>query len=199
VIGKLLPLRRLRVPTTSDLSDEALLAACATGDRAALGVLFDRHRDHVHRFLARLRLRDPRDQEDLLQATFLEAQRSARRFGGRASVRTWLMAVAANVARHHMRAESRRRAAMQRLGVVPRPGPDSPADEAQRRQISYRLAAALAGLNDHLRVPFVMCDLEGVATEQAARVLNLRMGTLWRRLHEARTALRRAIEEEEGS
>jgi RNA polymerase sigma-70 factor (ECF subfamily) len=180
----------------SDISDEALLAACATGDRAALGVLFDRHRDDVYRFLARLRLRDPRDLEDLLQATFLEAQRSARRFGGRSSVRTWLMAVAANVARHHMRAESRRRSAMERLGVVPRPGPDSPADQAERRQDALRLSEALAGMSDHLRVPFVLCDLEGVSTEQAARVLGLRLGTLWRRLHEARKALRQAIEEE---
>jgi RNA polymerase sigma-70 factor (ECF subfamily) len=196
VIGKLIPFGTTRVPTTSDISDQALLAACATGDRAALGVLFDRHRDHVYRFLARLRFRDPRDLEDLLQATFLEAQRSAKRFKGQASVRTWLMAVAANLARHHMRAESRRRSAMERLGVIPRPGPDSPAEEAERRQDSVRLAAALAGLSDHLRVPFVMCDLEGVATDQAAQVLGLRMGTLWRRLHEARKALRRAVEKE---
>ena len=197
MIGKLVPFRRARAPVTSDISDEALLAACATGDTAALGVLFDRHRDHVHRFLARLCFRDPRDLEDLLQATFLEAQRGAGRFGGRSSVRTWLMAVAANLARHHIRAESRRRAAMERLGVIPWSGNDTPYDAAERRQDSLRLASALAALTEPLRVPFVMCDLEGVAIEQAAQALGLQMGTLWRRLHEARKRLRHAIEEEQ--
>jgi RNA polymerase sigma-70 factor, ECF subfamily len=196
LIGKLVPFRRSSTPAPTDISDEALLAACATGDRAALGVLFDRHRNHVHRFLARLHFRDARDLEDLLQGTFLEAQRGAARFGGRCSVRTWLMAVAANVARHHMRAESRRRAAMERLGVTPRPCADSPLDAAERHQVSARLTDALAALDDRLRVPFVMCDLEGNAIDQVAGALGLHMGTLWRRLHEARKLLRRAIEEE---
>jgi RNA polymerase sigma-70 factor (ECF subfamily) len=196
VNGKVFALGRTREAADSKISDGALLAACATGDRAALGALFDRHHEHVYRFLARLRIRDPRDLEDLLQATFLEAQRSARRFRGLSSVRTWLMAVAANMARHHIRAEARRRVAMERVGVAPRPPADGPLEATERRQDSRRLMAALAALDDHLRIPFVLCDLEGASSEQVARSLGLRMGTLWRRLHEARKLLRQALEGE---
>jgi DNA-directed RNA polymerase specialized sigma24 family protein len=39
-----------------------------------------------------------------------------------------------------------------------------------------------------------MCDLEGVRGDEAARVLGVPIGTLYRRLHEARTLLRLAIE-----
>ncbi len=43
--GQLVPLRRRdeQRAAVSDLSDEALLAACGVGDSAALGALFDRH------------------------------------------------------------------------------------------------------------------------------------------------------------
>jgi len=56
------------------------------------------------------------------------------------------------------------------------------------------LAAALDRLPHDLRTVYVLCDLEDLPGVEAARVLGLRDGTLWRRLHEARRALREAIE-----
>src|SRR3954454_20691012 len=94
-------------PAPDDVSDEALVAACAAGDLSALGTLFDRFAGPVFGFLGRLRA-DPFDLEDLVQTTFLEVRRTARRY--RASVKTWILAIAANVARHHVRSEVRRRA-----------------------------------------------------------------------------------------
>jgi RNA polymerase sigma-70 factor (ECF subfamily) len=57
-----------------------------------------------------------------------------------------------------------------------------------------RLKAAMEGLPHDLREVFVMCDLEEIRGVDAARVLDIREGTLWRRLHEARKALREALE-----
>jgi RNA polymerase sigma-70 factor (ECF subfamily) len=196
VIGKLLAFRHTRELASSDISDEALLAACATGDRVALGVLFDRHHVEVHRFLVRLSFRHSPDVEDLLQATFMQAQRSARGFQGRSSVRTWLMAVAANMARHHDRAEGRRRSALDGLLALPLTSHDGPGEVAERSQMSRRLAEALASLEDRLRAPFVLCDVEGISNEEAARALGIRVGTIWRRLHDARERLREAMKEE---
>src|SRR5687767_5061415 len=91
------------------LSDEALLAACATGDAAALGALFDRFHDAVYRFAARLATTDELARDDLVQATFLEVCRTAHTFRGGSAVKTWILGVAANVARHTLRSEQRRR------------------------------------------------------------------------------------------
>ena len=44
-----------------------------------------------------------------------------------------------------------------------------------------------------LRAAFVLCDLEEMPGVEAARALDVRAGTLWRRLHEARRALRAAL------
>ena len=47
------------------------------------------------------------DVEDLVQATFLEVMSAAARFRGDAQVSTWLVAIAANLARQQLRAGRR--------------------------------------------------------------------------------------------
>lgn len=192
--GQIVPLRRAPEAraTSPELSDEALLAACGVGDTAALGQLFDRHHEAVYRLISRLLRTEPAEIDDLVQQTFLEVWRSAKKFGGKGAVRSWLFGIAANTVRHHIRGAVRRRAAL--AEVPPPPNTSTPHDAALRAQQVHRLAVALEALPDTLRVVYVMCDLEEVPGVEAARVLGLRAGTLGRRLHEARRALREAIE-----
>jgi len=192
--GQIVPLRRVeeRRAAISEISDEALLAACGVGDAAALGALFDRHHEAVYRLISRLLRTEPSEIDDLVQQTFLEAWRSAKKYSGRGAVRSYLFGIAANAVRHHIRGAVRRRNA---LAEVPPPvASGAPDDAAMRAQQVNRLAAALDELRDDLRVVYVMCDLEEVPGVDAARALGLRAGTLWRRLHEARRALREAID-----
>lgn len=189
-----MPLRRVeeRRAASSELSDEALLAACGIGDAAALGALFDRHHEAVYRLVSRLLRTDAGEIDDLVQQTFLAAWRSAKKFSGQGAVRSYLFGIAANTVRHHIRSNVRRRAAL--AEVPPPPDAHQPDAAAARAQQVQRLAIALEQLPDELRVVYVMCDLEEVPGVEAARVLGLRAGTLWRRLHDARRALREAIE-----
>ena len=193
--GQIVPLRRLdeRRAALSEISDEALLAACGVGDTAALGALFDRHHEAVFRLVSRLLRTDPGEIDDLVQTTFLEAWRSARGFGGRGAVKSYLFGIAANTVRRYVRGARRRRDMHDRAPAPP--AARTPDDLAMRAQQVNRLAAALEALPADLRVVYVMCDLEEVPGVEAARVLGVRAGTLWRRLHEARRALREAIEE----
>jgi RNA polymerase sigma-70 factor (ECF subfamily) len=196
--GQLVPLRRRdeQRAAGSDLSDEALLAACGIGDTAALGALFDRHHEAVYRLLSRLLRTEPMEIDDLVQLTFLEAWRAAKKYSGRGAVRSYLFGIAANTVRHHIRGATRRRAA---LADAPLPAPAGAPDTAfMRAQQVHRLAAALDELPHDLRTAYVLCDLEDVPGVEAARVLGIRAGTLWRRLHEARRALRDAIEDDGG-
>jgi DNA-directed RNA polymerase specialized sigma24 family protein len=80
------------------------------------------------------------------------------------------------------------------LGDVSRRSSDSPHENLEGRRQIEKLAVSLNDLPSNLKVAFVMCDLEGVPGVEAARILGLREGTLWRRLHEARKALAKAIE-----
>jgi RNA polymerase sigma-70 factor (ECF subfamily) len=195
VSAKLFALRR-KDGAVAELSDEALLAACGVGETAALAALFDRYRSHVRRFISRLAGSDARDLDDLVQTTFLEIYRAARKFRGASTVRSWVFGIAVNVVRQHARGERRRKDAMQRLVSVPAATVRHADESTLGRQQLERLARALEELPDEQRVAFVMCDLEEIPGTEAAKTLGVRAGTLWRRLHQARMALRAAVKEE---
>lgn len=191
--GKLVPLRRITGEVT-ELSDQALVAACATGDTAALGALFDRFNVAVYRFVARLATVDEAARDDVVQATFLEVQRCAAKFRGGSSVKTWVLGVAANVARRALRGERRRRA-RQAVFLVERATTETihPDAAIERRRLLAQIGEGLAQLPHDLQVAFVMCDVEQLTGVEVARALDIPEGTLWRRLHQARKQLRAAM------
>ncbi len=198
--GTIVPLRRLdeRRAALSEISDEALLAACAVGDSAALGALFDRHHEAVYRVVSRLLRMEPAEIDDLVQTTFLEAWRSSAKYGAKGSVKSFLFGIAANTVRHHVRGARRRRDAIADWQPPPPPS-NAPDAVLSRAQQVNRLAIALDRLPHDQRVAYVLCDLEEVPGVEAARILDIRAGTLWRRLHDARRALRAALETEGGA
>lgn len=190
--GKLVPLERIG-ESLDDISDAALVSAVGAGDRAALAALYDRFVRDVQRFVSRMARGSTAEVDDLVHATFLEAYRSAPRFEARSSVKTWLFGIAVNRLRDHFRKESRRTRAMDRVAAECPPSPATPDDAAQLSQLRERLAEAIAGLSPVLRETYVLCVIEEMPSGDAARALGVREGTLWRRLHDARKALRSAL------
>ena len=176
------------------LSDQALLAACATGDASALGALFDRFHEAVYRFAARLPTTDDLARDDLVQQTFLEVCRTAASYRGTSSVKTWILGIAANVARHTLRGELRRRVHQVRFLEHVSAEPPDVDDQVDRRRLLARIAEALAELPREQQIAFTLCDLEQLPGAEVARVLEIPEGTLWRRLHTARKAMRIALE-----
>ena len=176
--------------SASEMTDAALVAACAVGDAAALGALFDRHGRAVYKFVSRLCSLSRIDLDDMVSATFLEVGRAARTFRGGSSVRTWLFGIAVNVVRHHVRADVRRQVLLRDLQELPHAETgERPDDAAERHQLLAMLEDGLRRLPHDLRVAFVMCDVNEVRCVDAARVLGLRQGTVWKRLHRARKIL----------
>ena len=80
------------------------------------------------------------------------------------------------------------------LGGLQTAGHDTTLEQLEHRQRLLLMRDALEKLPQKLKVVFVMCALEGVPGVEAARVLKLREGTVWRRLHEARKELNKAME-----
>jgi RNA polymerase sigma-70 factor (ECF subfamily) len=192
--GQVVPLHR-RAPTLEALSEDGLVAAVAKGDRAARAVLFERHVDDVHRFVARLSCADAAAVDDLVQATFLTAFGAAGKFRGDATIKVWLCGVASNVARTWARGEIRRKAAMSAAAeALPTEGGSTTA-RLEQRETYARLLAAVSRLHHDLRAVFVLVDMEGARGQDAAAALGIPEGTLWRRLSEARAALRAALPE----
>jgi RNA polymerase sigma-70 factor (ECF subfamily) len=194
VNGKLVPFRRPAPRPTEAVSDEALVSSCAVGDREALAELFRRHGQRVYRILAGVSGVARRDLDDLVQTTFIEVGRAAPKFARRAAVGTWIIGIALNVMRHHVRREVRRNAVVADAHLLDAPIASRPDEDAARKQLIARVRRALAELPQDTQLAFSMCELEGIKGVEVARLLGMREGTLWRKLHEARLHLREAVE-----
>jgi RNA polymerase sigma-70 factor, ECF subfamily len=83
-------------------SDDILIGRIAGGDQLAMRTLYARHRVPLYRWLKRI-VRDETLAEDLLSDVFLDVWRQAGQFEARASVSTWLLAIARNKALTAMR------------------------------------------------------------------------------------------------
>jgi RNA polymerase sigma factor (sigma-70 family) len=183
--GQLLQLRS--AASSEQISDEGLAAACATGDRAAQALVYEHHVDAVYRFIARAQGSDPHVAEDLVQATFLAAFRSARAFRG-PKLQSWLFGIACNVMRTHVRKEIARRRIVTAFGGEPAP------DDVQTADADVvRLRDAIQRLPAKYRDVVLLVDLQGERGVDAAAALGIPEGTLWRRLSEARARLRELL------
>jgi RNA polymerase sigma-70 factor (ECF subfamily) len=184
-------------PRPHELDDLALLRAAASGeDKAAATAFFKRFHGPVLAFLSRLVGRNDPDLDDLVQATFLSALDSAGRFEGRSQVRTWLFGIAVNKARTYRRGAGRRHNKLEALGAEIPARPTSPSGKVSRRELLDQVGAAVDKLSPIEREAFVLCDIEGVGGQRAAETLGVPAGTMWRRLHDARSKLRDALKGE---
>jgi RNA polymerase sigma-70 factor (ECF subfamily) len=66
-------------------------------------------------------------------------------------------------------------------------------EELLRGQMRDRLDKAMRTLPPIYRTPVVLRDIDGLSTEEASRVLNVKTQTLKSRLHRGRLILRRRL------
>src|SRR5262249_39899641 len=132
-------------------------------------------------------LLDPHAAEDAFQATFLVLVRKAASLDDRALLGSWLYGVAHRVA-VRARADGVRR--QQREARAAARHPADPLAEVTARDLCAALADELQRLSDRFRLPLLLCYLEGKTRDEAAQKLGWSLGTLKRRLEQARDLLR---------
>lgn len=178
-------IRRLARPPDVPATDQALLRRfAAEHDEAAFEELVERHGRLVWGVCRRV-LHHTHDAEDVFQATFLVLARKAGAVRWRDSVGGWLYAVAYRLASEARRRAARRQLHEQRAGQVRAAAPASACQE-----LCSLLDDELGRLPSRLRVPLLLCYLEGLTGDQAARQLGWSQRTLQRRLAQGRELLR---------
>jgi RNA polymerase sigma factor (sigma-70 family) len=187
-------LRRLQtaaaVQANRRLPDGELLARFVeSNDEAAFAVLVERHGPMVLGVCRRL-LAGLHDAEDACQATFLVLARKAASVRRRTSLGSWLHGVARRVAINLKRDQARRRDREQGRTLPP---PADPAAEVSWREAQAILDEELQRLPERYRPPLILCYLECLTRDEAARQLGLAPGTLHGRLQRGRDLLRRRL------
>ena len=183
-----------------DIDDRTLVERCQAGDLTAFEPLVEKYRQRVWR-LAYNVLRDREDAWDVAQEAFIRAYQALPGFRGQSAFYTWLFRIVMNVAAD----KARQRAARGRaFGTERVPEEDwdramadtstmAPDDAAARTEDRARIQRALEALPEHHRTIIMLSDLEGLSYREIAEVLNIPMGTVMSRLHNARKRLRDAL------
>jgi len=185
---------KMMAPVLERASTADALLAVRDGDLAALGRAYDEHHAVVRAFARRMV--GEAAAEDLVHDTFLSLPRALKRFSGDSSLRTFIIGVAINHARHHLRAQKRRRRAMQRFAEQPSAPSASPEDASDQQRLAAMLQRALDGLSFEHRTAFVLCEVEQRPSPEVAQILDIPEGTVRTRLYHARKKLRRALQAE---
>lgn len=171
------------------------IARLALGDRAAVAEAYDAHHSAVRAFAKRL-VGETAAAEDLVHEVFVVLPRAIRGYRGDASLRTFLISVAVNHARHHVRAAARRRYAMERYEREPSRPVNDPEQMTGRRELAQALERCLDALPLDQRVAFVLCEVEERSSTEVAAIVGAPEGTVRTRLFHAKKKLRSLLEQE---
>jgi RNA polymerase sigma-70 factor (ECF subfamily) len=148
----------------------------------------------------------PSEAEDVVQETFLQAYRRWETFEGRADAGTWLYTIATRLAKRRFRRRkdgSTRRSLMKSFSDLSPMRDDGvvdlavdrrqPADRLMREEARALVQEAILRLPPQYRVPVVMKDILEMPLEECAAALGLKLDTVKTRIHRARLAIRKAL------
>jgi RNA polymerase sigma-70 factor (ECF subfamily) len=167
--------------------DPRILARARGGDLGAFEELVRTYQADVWRFSYSF-TRDRALAEDVTQEAFIRAFRFIGTFRGDAKFSSWLFRIARNCAMDAIRARKGHDERAQR-----QPTPVGPSDPETRAELN----AALAAVSEDHREPFLLVEVFGLSYQEAADVLNVRVGTIKSRMHRARQAMMIALATEE--
>ncbi|HKD50332.1 MAG TPA: sigma-70 family RNA polymerase sigma factor [Candidatus Acidoferrum sp.] len=178
-------------------SEEKLIRAGQRGDHQAVETLFRRYQRPLFQTALRV-LGNTEDAEDALQDGLLSAYRNLKRFEGRSQFSTWLTRIVINAALMRRRSAKARPAVS--LDEPPRedelPATERFADDGltpeqvfANTEIREMLSENLDQLSPLLRTAFVLREVQGYSTGEAAKKLGVTENTLKARLWRARHQL----------
>lgn len=173
--------------------DQDLVRRAAAGDQQAFAQLVQRHQDRVYRLCLRI-MGNPDDAHDAAQDTFLSLFRKLDQFRGDAAFTTWLHRVGVNACYDSLR--RKKRAPLLRAvddDAAPREQGPATVDHADEVVGTLDVGRALAQIREDYRVVLVLADVQDLAHDQIAQILDVPVGTVKSRVHRGRLALAKAM------
>jgi RNA polymerase sigma-70 factor, ECF subfamily len=170
-----------------NFSDETLIERIARRDQLAMRALYARHSTRVYRFILRL-VRDRAVAEDILSDAFLDIWRQASKFEGRASVSTWILAIARFKALSHLRRRSNGTLDQEITDTIPDPAedPEQVLQTKSRTELLHKSIAQLPAAQAEV-VDLVYYHDKSIA--EVARITGVPEATVKTRMFYARRRL----------
>lgn len=167
-----------------------LIASVASEDKAAFAALYRSLEKPVFRFIAS-KLNDPFEANDILHEVFMEIWRSASKFEGRSTVKTWVFGIAYRKTMDHFRKHGR----VSVTDDLPEQIDESPDAAAclAAAQESEHLHACLEELKPDHRSAVELAFLEDMSYGEISLVAGAPEGTIKTRIFHAKKLLLRCL------
>jgi RNA polymerase sigma-70 factor, ECF subfamily len=179
--------------------DDALLKRSAKGDERAFAELYLRHQAPLYRFAVRM-TGSTWAAEEIVQDVFMMLVREPRKYDAtRGTLGAFLYGVARNRIMKHLERAPRDFS----LDAAGESGREShpllqeqmtPARWAELRERREQVRSAVLELPPEFREAVVLCELEEMSYDEAARTLDCPVGTIRSRLHRGRALLLAKLE-----
>jgi RNA polymerase sigma-70 factor (ECF subfamily) len=193
------PLTSARVVDSDHRDELACLEAMRRGETDCLGALFAAWADRLYGLALRL-TGDPAAAEDVVQEAFLKLMAGAQTIEGRSRLATWLYRVVYNASIDRLRESRREVPVPEESDEAELPAPAllvdfrlTPEQTLHDAELRAALENAIAALPTTLRAAFLLRDVEGLSTAEAAEAVGVSEANLKVRLHRARLLLRERL------
>ena len=179
--------------------DEALLKRSAKGDEEAFAALYRRHADVLYRFAFRM-TGSSWGAEEIVQDVFMTLVREPGKYDvERGTLPAFLFGIARNKIMKYNERLPREISLVERQedgsgGGLTLRDSFTPAMWAEQRERLEKVRAAVMELPIEFRETVVLCELEEMTYDQAARMLDCPIGTIRSRLHRGRALLLAKLE-----
>jgi len=174
--------------------ESTIIQRCQAGDLEAFAVLFKQYRLRLYSLAATI-LQAEAAAEDAVQETFLTVLKKMDTYRRQAAFETWLIAIAVNQCRSHLRRQKARQTlslndlAPRWLALLTGEGSD-PAEVVAQSQQDQTLWDMVNRLDDRLRIPMILRYQYELSAAEIARILHTNPNRVYQQLYEGRQQLR---------
>ncbi len=159
---------------------------------------FEQFRGALTRYIRYL-IRDATEADDLVQESFIRAQRQRDTLRDPAALASWLYQIATHVSIDLMRqrAKAAERHVSEPVEDLPIPNSAKPSalTVIQQEEMSTCVQRYVAKLSDTYKAVLLMCDADGLSAKETAELLQLPVTTVKMRLHRARQQMQVALKD----
>ncbi|CAM1334547.1 RNA polymerase sigma-70 factor, ECF subfamily [Tenacibaculum aestuariivivum] len=166
----------------------------------------DNYADYLFNY-ALVRINDTNIAKDLVQDTFFAALKSAKRFEGKSTERTWLVAILKRkIIDYYRKINSNKGQAEIRMNFydndegdwieerVPQYWGNEIEKNIENKELKTQLEACIDSLPKKYAIVFRMKTIQEFETDEICKELNITPSNLWVIIHRARTQLRSCME-----
>jgi len=190
-----------RSPTPAATEEFALVRRAQRSDLAAYDELVRRYQERIYATIYHM-TSNHEDANDLAQDTFIKAFQALKSFKGGSSFYTWIYRIAVNKTINFLKQrKNRTHMSLNDLDFNAEHDPDllalvsdkTPRRDAQLAELQQKLNEAMQKLSEPHRLVVTLHDVQGLAHEEIAQIMDCNVGTVRSRLFYARQQLQATL------